>query len=183
MLINLRRKLEKINNINSKLAYWLSIIFIFSVTSLILTEVIFRSIGNSISWSEELARWFLIPIAFISSFSALQQGSHVGIISILMKLPHSIKKIVILVSNILVLFFLIYLFWYGLRAALGAYDETGGILQISMFYVKSSIPLGAFMMIIFIFSNIIGILICPNNQMEEFMLSKTYKEKETGEKQ
>jgi len=181
MLVNLRRKLEKINYINSKLAYWLSIIFIFSVTSLILTEVIFRSIGNSISWSEELARWFLISIAFISSFLALQQGSHVGITFILMKLPQLIKKIFILVSNILVLFFLIYVFWYGLRAALEAYGETGGILQISMFYVKSSLPLGAFMMIIFIFSNIIGILICPNNQVEKFMLSKAYNEKETGE--
>jgi TRAP-type transport system small permease protein len=183
MLINLQRKLEKINNINSKLAYWLNIILVFSVTSLILTEVIFRNIGRSISWSEELARWCLVSITFIASFSALQEGSHVGITSILTKLPHSIKKIVLLVSNILVLIFLIYLFRYGMKAALGAYNETGGIIQISMFYVKLSLPLGAFMMIIFIFSKIIGILICPNNQMEEFMLSKNLEEKNTGEEQ
>jgi TRAP-type C4-dicarboxylate transport system permease small subunit len=109
---DLLRILEKINNFNSNLAYWLTILFMFCVTSLIILEVIFRTFGHSLSWSEELARWFLISLCFITSFLALQKGLHVGITFLVKKLPISMKKIAILISNILVFIFLIYVFYY-----------------------------------------------------------------------
>lgn len=174
---NLLKKLEIINNFNIKLSYYISVFLVFSIVFLMLTQVILRSFGGSISWSEELSRWFLIFLCFTSSFPALVKGLHVGITFLVKKLPKPIRKIIIIVNNIIVIIFLIYVFWYGLIVAIKAWGQTGGILLISMFYIKMSIPVGAFMMIIYLFYSTLNFLInYRNNEPNKFLLSRIEKD-------
>ena len=126
--------------------------------------------GRAPSWSEELARWLLIGIAFVSSSIALKRGSHIGITALVKTIPYNaLLKIVIQVSNLLVLVFLAYMFWFGLDAAIKAADQTGDIIPVSAVYVKLHIPLGALMMMVHVLYCIAGIF--TNDEPKKFLLS------------
>ena len=153
-----------------RVAVWISIVYAFLVTVLVLGSVFLRMAGRAPSWSEELARWLLIGIAFISSSIALKRGSHIGITALVKTIPYKTPlKIIILASNLLVLIFLAYMFWFGLDAAVKAADQTGDIIPVSALYVKLHIPVGALMMMIHVLYCSVGIF--TNDDPKKFLLS------------
>lgn len=154
----------------NRVAEWISIVYAFLVTVLVLGSVFMRMAGRAPSWSEELARWLLIGIAFISSSIALKRGSNIGITALIKAVPYKVLlKVIIQISNLLVLIFLVYMFWFGLDAAIKAADQTGDIIPISAIYVKLHIPAGALMMIIHVLYCSAGIF--TNEDPKKFLLS------------
>ncbi len=152
------------------IAKWISIIYIFLVTVLVLSGVFLRAMGQSLSWSEELARWLLVGIAFVSSSVALKQGSHVGITIIVKKLPFKIKKYVIQLANLMILVFLAYGFWLSFLAARFTSQQMGDVIGLSMIYVKMHIPISFLIMIIHVIYYIFAII--DNESPEDFLVSK-----------
>lgn len=154
----------------NRVAEWISIVYAFLVTVLVLGSVFMRMAGRAPSWSEELARWLLIGIAFISSSIALKRGSNIGITALIKIIPSKVfLKVIIQISNVLVLIFLAYMFWFGLDAAIKAADQTGDIIPISAVYVKLHIPAGALMMMIHVLYCSAGIF--TNEDPKKFLLS------------
>lgn len=154
-----------------RVAVWISIVYAFLVTVTVLASVFLRMAGRAPTWSEEFARWLLIGIAFISASVALKRGSHIGITVLVKSIPYNlVVKAIILFSNLLVLTFLLYMFWFGIDAALKAVDQTGDIIPLSVVYIKLHIPLGAAMMIIHVLYSIAGLF--TNDDPREFLLSK-----------
>lgn len=154
----------------NRVAEWISIVYAFLVTVLVLGSVFMRMAGRAPSWSEELARWLLIGIAFISSSIALKRGSNIGITALIKAVPYKVLlKVIIQISNLLVLIFLVYMFWFGLDAAIKAADQTGDIIPVSAIYVKLHIPAGALMMIIHVLYCSAGIF--TNEDPKKFLLS------------
>jgi TRAP-type C4-dicarboxylate transport system permease small subunit len=132
-----------------KVATWISIIYAFLVTVIVLASVFLRMAGRAPSWSEEFARWLLIGIAFISASVALKRGAHIGITALIKTIPSkTLLRVIIQLSNFLVLVFLVYMFWFGLDAAIKAVDQSGDIIPVSVLYVKLHVPIGALMMIV-----------------------------------
>ena len=153
-----------------RIAVWISIVYAFLVTVIVLASVFLRMAGSAPSWSEEFARWLLIGIAFISSSVALKRGAHIGITAIIKTIPSkTILRIIIQLSNLLVLVFLIYMFWYGLDAAIKAADQTGDIIPVSAIYVKLHVPVGALMMIIHVLYYLVGA--STSNDPKKYLLS------------
>ena len=163
--------LKKISDFFNRIATWISLLYVSMVTILVLVGVIFRMFGNSLSWSEELARWFIIGTAFIAASVALKEGKHVGVTIIVKSFPDWLKKATILLGDILILIFLSYTFWYGIKAAIGAINQTGAIVMVSMVYVKMNVPIGAALMIIHMVYYIAGIFAYDNP--EQFLLTAT----------
>lgn len=154
-----------------RVAIWISILYAFLVTVIVLASVFLRMAGRAPSWSEEFARWLLVGIAFISSSVALKRGAHIGITAIIKTIPsQTLLRVVIQLSNILVLIFLAYMFWFGFDAALKAIDQTGDIIPVSVFFVKLHIPIGALMMIIHVLYYSAGIF--TNEDPRNFLLSQ-----------
>jgi len=132
-----------------RIAAWISIVYAFLVTVIVLASVFLRMAGRAPSWSEEFARWLLIGIAFISASVALKRGAHIGITALIKAIPsRTILRFIIQVSNLLVFIFLVYMFWFGLDAAIKAADQTGDIIPVSALWVKLHVPIGALMMIV-----------------------------------
>ncbi|MCG6931144.1 MAG: TRAP transporter small permease [Desulfofustis sp.] len=132
-----------------RVAVWISIVYAFLVTVIVLASVFLRMAGRAPSWSEEFARWLLIGIAFISSSVALKRGAHIGITALIKAIPSkTLLRVIIQLSNVLVLVFLAYMFWFGLDAAVKAADQTGDIIPVSALYVKLHVPIGALMMMV-----------------------------------
>ncbi|MBD3305261.1 TRAP transporter small permease subunit [candidate division KSB3 bacterium] len=154
-----------------KVAVWISILYAFLVTVVVLSSVFLRMAGHAPSWSEEFARWMLVGIAFISASIALKRGGHIGITAIVKSIRIIwLNKLIIQISNILVLIFLVYVFWFGLDAAIQAADQMGDIIPFSMLYIKLHIPLGVAIMIVHVLYYIIGIM--RTHEPEKFLLSQ-----------
>lgn len=154
-----------------RLATWISMLYAFLVTVIVLGSVFLRMAGRAPSWSEEFARWLLIGIAFVSSSIALKRGGHIGITALVKSIPYTpLVKGIIQLSNILVLLFLGYVFWFGLDAAIQALEQTGDIIPVSAIYVKLHIPLGALMMIVHVLYYSAGVM--TSDDPKRFLLSQ-----------
>lgn len=165
------RWLKQLSDRVDRIAIQISIVYAFLVTVIVLGSVFMRMAGSAPSWSEEFARWLLIGIAFISSSVALKRGAHIGITVLVKSIPSNLLvKIIILLSNVLVLIFLAFMFWFGLDAAVKAVDQTGDIIPISVIYIKLHIPLGAMMMIIHVLYYAAGIF--TRDDPKNFLLSQ-----------
>jgi TRAP-type C4-dicarboxylate transport system permease small subunit len=140
--------LKRLSDQTDRLAMWISILYSFLVTIIVLGSVFLRMMGRAPSWSEEFARWLLVGIAFVSSSVALRRGGHIGITVLVKKLPRTLARVVIQLTNVLVLIFLGYVCWFGMVAAIQALPQTGDIIPVSAIYVKLHVPLGGLLMMV-----------------------------------
>jgi TRAP-type transport system small permease protein len=80
---------------------------------LVFGNVVLRYAFNSgITVSEEVARWLFVWMTFVGAVLALRKHAHLGMDSLVSRLPVAAKKACFLLSNLLVLYAL-WLFLYG----------------------------------------------------------------------
>ncbi len=149
--------LGKVSAALEKFALAIATVLLIVMFSLVFSGVVLRVIGNSFSLSEELSRWCLISLCFIGGSVALKQKQHVGVNILVSTLPLRAAKVGVLVAYLVVLTLLGFATWYGFTAAIAAKDMTGDIVPVSMMYVKFSLPLGMFMMVVHLLYGLLGI--------------------------
>lgn len=147
----------KLSDALAKFAQRLSTVLLIVMFTLVFSGVILRVIGNSFSLSEELSRWCLISLCFIGGSVALKQKQHVGVNMLMQALPLRISRIGIVSAYIVVFILLGVSTVFSFTAALAAKDMTGDIVPVSMMYVKFSLPLGMFMMLVHLLNGFLGI--------------------------
>ncbi len=147
----------KLSDALEKFALALATVLVIAMFLLVFSGVILRIIGNSFSMSEELSRWCLISLCFIGGSVALKQKQHVGVNMLMQSLPVGIARIGIILGYAVVSLFLGFATVYSLIAALASKGMTGDIIPISMMYVKFSLPLGMFMMLVHLLNGFLGI--------------------------
>jgi TRAP-type transport system small permease protein len=148
----------KLSNVLEKFAIIVATGLLIMVFCLVFSGVIFRVIGNSFSLSEELSRWGLISLCFIGASVAVKQKQHVGVNMLIQALPLNIAKVGVTISYIVVFILLGVAGYFSFTAALAAKDMTGDIIPFSMMYVKFSLPLGMFMMLVHLLNGFFGIM-------------------------
>ncbi len=85
---------------------------------LVFGNVVLRYAFNSgITVSEELSRWLFVWLTFIGAVVALRDHAHLGMDSVVSRLPVWAKKLCFILSNLLMLY-CVYLFFVG------AYEQT-----------------------------------------------------------
>jgi TRAP-type C4-dicarboxylate transport system permease small subunit len=92
--------------------------FLAVMAVLVFGNVVLRYVFNSgITWSEEMARFLFIWLILIGSISALKDNQHLGVDMLVKRLPRTLKKIVYVFSNVLILYVLWIVFF-------GSWDMT-----------------------------------------------------------
>jgi TRAP-type C4-dicarboxylate transport system permease small subunit len=72
---------------------------------LVFGNVVLRYFFNSgITWSEEMARFLFIWLVFLGAIGALKDNQHLGVDMLIKRLSPSMKKIVYVTSNVLVIY-------------------------------------------------------------------------------
>lgn len=164
--------LKKLSDFIYELGKYITLFYTLIVLIIVLASVLLRMIGKAPSWTEELARWLLIGVAFVGASVALKEGTHIGITIIIKSIKSLlIKKILIIFSHLMVLFFLLFLTYSGFDAAIRARSQMGDILPFTMMYPKLNIGLGALFMtihVIYIIS-----LTFKSNNLDEVLLSNS----------
>lgn len=66
-------------------------------------NVVLRVFFNSgLTWSEELARYIFVYITYIGAIGAMRSNSHLGMDSIMGKLPPKTKRVVYIIAQIMI---------------------------------------------------------------------------------
>jgi TRAP-type transport system small permease protein len=92
--------------------------FLAIMVVLVFGNVVLRYAFNSgITVSEELSRWLFVWLTFLGAIVAMREHGHLGVDSLVKRLPTSGKKAALIVSQVLML----YVTWLILR---GSWEQT-----------------------------------------------------------
>lgn len=112
---------------------------------------------NSLSWSEELARFCFIWLVYIGISYGVKRAKHVRVEAILSVLKRRGKFVINLIANVLFLYFAIYATYYGfsIMNSIQATGQTAPALGIPMSIMYLGMPIGMLLTIIRLVQRII----------------------------
>ncbi len=123
---------------------------LLSVTILIFVQVICRYLlQSSLSWSEELTRYLMVWIVFLSAGYVLNKGGHANVDLLLNMVP--VRSRIWLGRFIIVLLavFAGILIRYGAMLMRFGSRQKSSALQIPMHYVYAAIPIGGALLVFY----------------------------------
>jgi C4-dicarboxylate transporter DctQ subunit len=154
--------LKKVFDIVERVFCFLMSVFMVVMVIAVFYQVVLRYVFNSPNiWAEELARYCLIYISLFASAVAIRRYSHIRIDFFVHSFPKKAQKFLDLFAYILMLIFLIFLFYYGVRITAQTGNQITGGLKLPISYIYASIPIGVFFMIVFIIENLYRKFIKP----------------------
>lgn len=161
-----------INNIAIAFAKWCGITTAIVMTVMIFLQVIYRYvIGDSLSFSEELARYMFIWCVAMGSALALKTRSHIGVEILVERLPKSLAYPAKVVASIVNLLFFALLIWCGFDMVSETMDQESAALELPMGYVYLAVPLSG-----------IVLFVCEiKNTLDDFLGDKGADESVKGE--
>ncbi|TVQ30478.1 MAG: TRAP transporter small permease [Geminicoccaceae bacterium] len=77
-------------------------------------------LNDSLGWTEEIARYFLIAVTFIGGVTAMRKGTHIAVEALLIYLPRSIRHWLLVTIDTVVAFFCAAMAWYAYQLGLRA---------------------------------------------------------------
>jgi TRAP-type C4-dicarboxylate transport system permease small subunit len=138
-----------ITNMLVGFAKWSAIAAAVVMTVMIFLQVIFRYVlGDSLSFSEELARFMFIWAVAMGSALALRTRSHIGVEVFVDWLPSRFADKVKIVGSLLNLLFFGLLIWYGFVMVGETMDQESPALLLPMGYVYLAIPLSGIVLFV-----------------------------------
>jgi TRAP-type transport system small permease protein len=98
---------------------------------------------DSISWSEELARFIMVWGVLLGAGYATRKGELIAVEVLAEYSPPKMKVVLGLLVHLLTIIFCAYLFYYGVIMALKVQMQTSPALGLSMLVPYASIPVGS----------------------------------------
>ncbi|MCM3716121.1 TRAP transporter small permease [Alkalihalobacillus oceani] len=146
--------IQSIDKLNKTMGYLLALMLLV-MTVVIFAQIISRYLlGESLSWSEELARFIMVWGVFIGSAIATRYQSLIAVEILPQKLPERFAKWVKLLVYAIIIIFCYYLFSYGIDMVRQVILQKSPAMQISMAIPYSSVPIGTLL----IFLNTVVVL-------------------------
>jgi len=108
-------------------------------------QIVSRYVFNSsLKWSEELARFILIWMTFISIGYCIRENISLKIDALTTILPTKIRHVVVIAGDSVMAIFFIYLLPSAIHFAYGSFlsGQTSAACQIPMYYVQGSVAFG-----------------------------------------
>jgi TRAP-type C4-dicarboxylate transport system permease small subunit len=100
---------------------------------LVFTNVVLRYAFNSgIAVSEELSRWLFVWLTFLGAIAALHERAHLGVDTLVSRLPLAGKKACLVLGHALMLFVCWLIFKGALDQVLINWDSTSAAMEVSM---------------------------------------------------
>lgn len=160
-----------INDVAIAFAKWCGIATAVVMTIMIFLQVIYRYVlGDSLSFSEELARYMFIWSVAMGSALALRTRSHIGEL-VVERLPKHLAYPAKIVASAFNLLFFALLIWYGSEMVVETMDQQSAALELPMGAVYLAVPLSGLVL-----------FICEiKNSLDDFLGNKGNDESVKGE--
>jgi len=147
-ILQIDKSLDSLGSLLNQGALVLSVALAAADLVLVVLEVVSRSVGATIVWTEELSRWCTIWMTFIGASVILKEGGHIRIEYFISICPRAIRMLITLLGEFAVLFFLVFLTVIGWNVAVEALRVQGDIIPLPKFYPKVALAIGAGLMVI-----------------------------------
>lgn len=135
----------------------LLILFSTIMVVVIFLQVVMRQFDNSLSWSEELARYSFIWLVYIGISYGVKKDRHIKVDVALLLLKEKGKIILTIIANLLFIVFAIFVIRYGYDIAnqLLNFGQKSPANQIPMGLVYMATPVGMGLTLIRLIQNLI----------------------------
>ena len=141
---------------------------VFSVV-LVFMQVIMRYVfGNSLSWSEELARYLFVWQIWLGVSYSARNMTHLRITLIKDRLSAKAQKILELAITLIWISFGIFIAFKGctLVMKVAKFNQLSPALQLPMMYVHMAVPVGCGLMVIRLIENTVRSYVLGKGEMQ-----------------
>jgi len=122
--------------------------------------VVFRTLGQSLSWYDELASALLAWLTFYGSALASVKRSHIGCPEVVEQMPWRLRRVFAVVAQLLVIAFFALLGWVGAEILPVLHgDALVSLPWVPMSVVQSVIPITSAMIVIAEVTHLIDLFI------------------------
>lgn len=136
--------MRSLGRILGEMLTWIVIALMITLTVVVVVGVIYRKMGASLSWYDEVASILLVWITYYGAALAALKRSHIGFDDILRALPLGGRKLAVCVAEFMVLLFFVLLAWAGLRVLFVLQGDTlVSLTWMPVMFTQSVIPIGA----------------------------------------
>ena len=126
-----------------------------AMTTVVFSQVIARYVlEQSLSWSEELARFLLLWLSMLSAAYAYKIKAHFALQVVVNHFPEKLRRAVSTSIHVVVAAFFAVLLYYSIIFVKGVAGHTAPTLQISMQIPYSSIVVGSALILFEAFKDI-----------------------------
>jgi len=130
--------LLRVREFIEKIILGIAVVLMCGIAIFIMMQIIFRTIGVGIDWTEEFARFSFICVTFLGSVIAITRNKHITIDFLVVKLPDIVRRWLLVVIHMTMSAFMI-ICMYGLniimRAARGVPSNTVAWFQMNYIYI------------------------------------------------
>ncbi|MDA0358542.1 MAG: TRAP transporter small permease subunit [Proteobacteria bacterium] len=128
---------------------WFLIFLMILLTVVVVTAVLFRIAGDSLSWYDEVAAVLLSWVTYYGACLAALERKHIGVDSVLLMLPSKFRLIGVVVAECFVIGFFILMAWAGYQVVAILDGETlVSLTWVSVQFTQSVIPVTAIIFIV-----------------------------------
>ncbi len=124
-----------------------------SICLLLFAQVLFRYLGASLGWSEEVSRHLLVAITFLGGTAAYKRMSFIGLKGIGHSLGKSVQRVIVVILQVATLGCFCILVWFGTEYTIKAWEHTSAALQIPMSIPFAVIPISSMVFIVHVVSD------------------------------
>lgn len=150
--------------LNSKFEEIVIVFLLANITVWVFVQVVMRYVfHNSLTWSEEFVRWCFIWFIWVGVSYGFRVRKHISITVFIDKLPKTLKKFVEIFVNVIVLWCMINLFYFGYEQIINPIiaRQSSIVLKwpvfgesVSMMWLYASLPVGALLSSLRLIQNI-----------------------------
>jgi len=140
--------MNAVSSVFQRILEWATILLMVVLTAIVLVAVLYRLSGNSLSWYDEIASILLSWITYYGAALAALKRRHIGFDGVLLGLPIPMRKIAVVIAEILVISFFVLLAWAGFEIlSVLAGDTLVALTWMPVQITQSVIPVGAVLFI------------------------------------
>ncbi len=142
MLVVLRRRYER-------LLEWIVIVLMATLAVEVTVGVVFRYVGYSLVWYDEVASILLAWVTYYGAALAALKRAHIGVPELARRLRPALRLPLAVFAEACVLAFFVLLAWVGYAVLeVLAGDTLVSLPDVSIAYAQSVIPIGALLFVL-----------------------------------
>ena len=128
---------------------WVVIVLMAVLAIEVTAGVVFRTVGYSLAWYDEVASILLAWLTFYGSALAAVKRAHIGCPELVALMPTSVRLVLRIVAELIVIAFFLLIGWTGYQV-LGvlATDHLVSLPSIPVSWVQSVLPISAALIVV-----------------------------------
>ena len=158
---------------------------VLSIAIIVSTSIFFRYVlNNSITWSEEIAKYLMVWMVFVGAPVAMVQSRHIAIEIFPNLFGAKMRAFVFLIVNLLIVLCMGFWTYRGFTYTVGGMNQVmSSFDKVPLGIVFASIPFGSFIMMVISFRiSLSQILVISNPEKNEKYRIRSVEEKASVDK-